>query len=157
LIARTHPPTRSQVLDLPQAVEQAQKLGSAEGLDDVVTYQAGDALVDDLGTDYDVVFLGNILHHFTPPQIGELLVRVRHAMSAAGTVAIWEVCQPDADDAQPDLIGDAFALFFRLTSTARCYTVGEFTSWLINAGFTDVQVQPLPVGRSLILLTGRAA
>jgi hypothetical protein len=48
-------------------------------------------------------------------------------------------------------------LFFRLTSTARCYTVGEFTSWLINAGFTDVQVQPLPVGRSLILLTGRAA
>ena len=64
---------RSEVLDLPQAVEHARKLASAEGLDDVVTYRAGDALVDNLGTDYDVVFLGNILHHFTPPQIGELL------------------------------------------------------------------------------------
>jgi hypothetical protein len=157
LIARAHPPIRSEVLDLPQAVEQAQKLASAEGLDDVVTYRAGDALVDDLGADYDVVFLGNILHHFTPHQIGELLARVRRAISAAGTVAIWEVCQPDADDVRPDLIGDAFALFFRLTSTARCYTAGEFTSWLSNAGFTDVQVQPLPVGRSLILVTGRAA
>jgi hypothetical protein len=48
-------------------------------------------------------------------------------------------------------------LFFRLTSTARCCAAGEFTSWLTNAGFTDVQVQPLPVGRSLILVTGRAA
>jgi len=157
LIARAHPPMRSQVLDLPQAVEQARKLASAEGLDDVVTYRAGDALVDDLGADYDVVFLGNILHHFTPQQIGELLASVRRAMTAAGTVAIWEVCQPAADDAQPDLIGDAFALFFRLTSTARCYTVSEFTSWLSNAGFIDVQVQPLPVGRSLTLVTGRAA
>jgi hypothetical protein len=117
---------RSEVLDLPQAVQQAQKLGSTEGLDDVVTYRAGDALVDDLGADYDVVFLGNILHHFTPQQIGELLARVRRAISAA-------------------------------TSTARCYTAGEFTSWLANAGFTDVQVQRLPVGRSLILVTGRAA
>ena len=67
---------RSEVLDLPQAVEHARKLASAEGLDDVVTYRAGDALVDNLGTDYDVVFLGNILHHFTPQQIGELLARV---------------------------------------------------------------------------------
>jgi O-methyltransferase domain len=156
LIARAHPPMSSQVLDLPQAVEQAQKLASAEGLDGVVTYRAGDALTDDLGADYDVVFLGNILHHFTPQQIGELLARVRRATSADGTVAIWEVCQPAADDAQPDLIGDAFALFFRLTSTARCYTVGEFTSWLTD-GFADVQVQPIPVGRSLTLVTGRAA
>jgi ubiquinone/menaquinone biosynthesis C-methylase UbiE len=119
LIARAHPPMRSQVLDLPQAVEQARKLASAEGLDDVVTFRVGDALVDDLGADCDVVFLGNILHHFTPQQIGDLLARVRRAMSAGGTVAIWEVSQPAADDAQPDLIGDAFALFFRLTSTAR--------------------------------------
>jgi len=157
LIARAHPPMRSEVLDLPQAVEQARKLGSAEGLDDVVTYRAGDVLVDDLGADYDVVLLSNILHHFAPQQIVELLARVRRAISTAGTVAIWEVCQQDADDAQPDLIGDAFALFFRLTSTARCYTADEFTRWLTNAGFTDVQIQALPVGRSLILVTGRAA
>lgn len=148
---------RSEVLDLPQAVEQARKLGSAEGLDDVVTYRAGDVMFDDLGADYDVVLPSNILHHFAPQQIVELLARVRRAISTAGTVAIWEVCQQDADDARPDLIGDAFALFFRLTSMARFYTAGEFTSWLTNAGFTDVQIQALPVGRSLILVTGRAA
>lgn len=72
-------------------------------------------------------------------------------------MAIWEVCQQDVDEPQPDLIGDAFALFFRLTSTARCYTAGEFTGWLTEGGFADVQTQALPVGRSLILVTGRAA
>lgn len=157
LIARAHPPMRAEVLDLPQAVEQARKLGSAAGLDDVVTYRAGDVLVDDLGADHDVLLLSNILHHFAPPQIVELLARVRRAISTAGTVAIWEVCQQDTDDAQPDLIGDAFALFFRLTSTARCYTAGEFTSWLTDAGFTDVQIHALTVSRSLILVTGRTA
>ncbi len=157
LIARAHPPMQSQVLDLPQAVEQARQLASAEGLDDVVTYRVGDALVDDLGADNDVVFLGNILHHFTPQQIRELLARVRRAISPGGTVAIWECCQPAADDAHPDLLGDAFALFFRLTSSARCYTVHEFISWLSDAGFTDVRAQPVPVMRSLTLVTGRAA
>lgn len=105
----------------------------------------------------DVVLLSNILHHFAPQQVVELLARVRRAINAGGTVAIWEVCQQDADEAQPDLIGDAFSMFFRMTSTARCSTAGEFTSWLTDAGFTDVQVQALPVGRSLILVTGRAA
>jgi hypothetical protein len=156
LIARAHPPMLSEVLDLPQAVKHARKLASAEGLDDVVTYRTGDALADDLGEDYDVVFLGNILHHFTPQQIGELLARVRAAMSQGATVAIWDCRQSEADEVEPDLIGDAFSLFFRLTSTARCYTKREFTSWLIDAGFVEVQVQSLPVGRSLILVTGRA-
>jgi len=62
LIARAHPPMRAEVLDLPQAVDHARHLGYAEGLDDLVTWRAGDALTDDLGDGYDEVFLGNILH-----------------------------------------------------------------------------------------------
>jgi hypothetical protein len=101
-----------------------------------------------------VVFLSNILHHFTPPQIDQLLERVRAALDPGGTVGIWELCQPGAGE-PPELLGDAFALFFRLTSSARCYTTAEFAGWLAGAGFVDVQVQPFPVGRSLALVTGR--
>jgi hypothetical protein len=154
LIARAHPPMRSEVLDLPPAVEQARKLAAAEGLEDVVTHRTGDALVDDLGEGYDVIFLSNILHHFTPPQIAQLLERVRTATSPGATVAIWELCQPGSGE-PPELLGDAFALFFRMTSSARCYTRAEFTTWLTDAGFVDVQVQPFPIGRSLALVTGR--
>jgi hypothetical protein len=156
LIARAHPPMHSEVLDLASAVKEARKLAAAEGLKDVVTHRVGDALVDDLGQGYDVVFLSNILHHFTALQIGQLLGKVRAAVNPGATVAIWELCQPGIDE-PAELLGDAFALFFRLTSSARCYTTAEFAGWLAEAGFDDVQIQPFPIGRSLALVTGRVA
>ncbi|HET9772641.1 MAG TPA: methyltransferase [Acidimicrobiia bacterium] len=154
LIARSHPPLRSEVLDLPNALEHAGKLAAAEGHDDIVTYRTGNCLVDDLGAGWDVVVLSQILHHFTPTEIADLLGRVRAATTPGATVAIFEVVQPAADD-PPELLGDAFALFFRLTSTGRCYTTDEYTGWLTGAGFTDVQTQLLPLGRSLAVFTGR--
>jgi hypothetical protein len=156
LICREHPPMRSLVLDLPDAVEQSRRLAHEEGLDDVVTHRSGDALTDDLGDGHDVVFLGNILHHFTPAQIGQLLGRVKGALGPAGTIAIWEVRRPERDD-PPDIVGDAYALFFRVTSTARCYTTGEYLGWLAAAGFSEVQAQPLPVAPFQLLATGRVA
>jgi predicted O-methyltransferase YrrM len=154
LISRAHPPLRSEVLDLPPAVEQARKLAAAEGLDDVVTHRAGNALTDDLGQGWDVVFIANILHHFTPAQIAELVARVRASTTPRATVAICEVVQPGPDE-PAELMGDAFALFFRLSSTARCYTTTEYAGWLTDAGFVDVDVQPFPLGRSLAVITGR--
>lgn len=154
LIARNHPPLRSEVLDLPEAVEPARRLAAAEGHADIVTHRAGNCLVDDLGTGWDVVVLSSLLHHFTPAQIAGLLGRVRAATTPGATVAIFELIQPDADD-PPELLGDAFALFFRLTSTGRCYTTTEYAGWLTDAGFTDVQTQLLPMGRSLAVFTGR--
>jgi hypothetical protein len=43
-----------------------------------------------------------------------------------------------------------------VTSTARCYTTGEYLDWLEAAGFTEVQAQPLPVAPFQLLATGRA-
>ena len=110
--------------------------------------------MDDLGDGQDVVFLGNILHHFSPDQIGELLGRIRTALSPGGTVAIWELRRPERYD-PPEIMGDAFALFFRVTSTARCYTTGEYLDWLKAAGFDAVQSHALPVAPFQLLATGR--
>jgi hypothetical protein len=155
LICREHPPMRSLVLDLPEAVEPCRRLAHEEGIDDVVTHRGGDALSDDLGHGHDVVFLGNILHLFKPTQIEPLLGRVKSALSPAGTIAIWDMRRPERDD-PPDIVGDAYSLFFRVTSAARCYTASEYLDWLEAAGFTEVQIQPLPVARFQLLATGRA-
>jgi hypothetical protein len=145
---------RSIVLDLPDAVEQSRILAHEEGLDDVVSHRTGDALMDDLGNGHDVVFLGNILHHFMPEQIEELLGRIRRASSPGGTVAIWEVRRPEPSE-PPDIVGDGFALFFRVTSTARCYATSEYLDWLARAGFVDIQAHPMPVAPFQLLATGR--
>jgi SAM-dependent methyltransferase len=154
MICREHPSMRSLVLDLPEAVEQSRLLAHEEGLDDVVSYRSGDALTDDLGDGYDVVFLGNILHHFTPKQIEKLLARVRRALAPSGTVAIWELRRPESAE-PPDIVGDGFALFFRVTSTARCYSASEYVDWLAGAGFMDVESHPMPFAPFQLLATGR--
>jgi ubiquinone/menaquinone biosynthesis C-methylase UbiE len=154
MICRKHPPMCSLVLDLPEAVEQARLLAHEEGLDDVVSYRSGDALTDDLGDGYDVVFLGNLLHHFTPEQIEKLLARVGRALQPSGTVAIWELRRPESTD-PPDIVGDGFALFFRVTSTARCYSASEYVDWLAGAGFIDVESHSMPFAPFQLLATGR--
>lgn len=156
MICRLHPGLRSEVLDLPQAIEHGMKLAREAGIDDIVTHRAGDALTDELGTDYDVIFLANIVHHFEPQQNLALLRRAKDALTPSGTVAIWEGEQP-AREAEPDIFGDAFALYFRITSTSRVYTAEEYVRWLSATGYEDVQVSRLPMSPGAVLITGRSA
>jgi hypothetical protein len=154
LIARAHQPLRSEVLDLPEAIEHARALGHDEGIDDVVSYRAGNALTDHLGNGLDAVFIGNLVHHLSPASATDLLRRVRAALVRGGTVTIMDSPQPDLDDHRHDAITDTYGLFFRLTSTARCYSIDELTTWLDDAGFTNISAD-VP-GALLVLATGHA-
>ena len=156
MICRLHPGLRSEVLDLPQAIEHDRKLAQEVGINDVVTHRAGDALTDDLGADYDVIFLGNIAHHFTSEQNLTLLRRAKEALTSGGTIAIWEAEQP-GPEAEADIFGDAFALYFRLTSTSRVYTADEYAGWLSATGYEDVQVSRSPMCPWMVFIAGRCA
>jgi predicted O-methyltransferase YrrM len=155
MICRQQPPMRSEVLDLPEAVEHARKLAQEIGIDDVVTHRGGNALVDDLGGDYDLVFVADTAHHFTLDQNRDLFRRAESALTPSGTVAIWDYERPNPE-AEPELAGDALALFFRITSTAQCYTSADYADWLESAGFVDVKPHPAPFAASHTLVTGRA-
>jgi predicted O-methyltransferase YrrM len=153
-ICRRHPPMRSEVLELPQALEHAKQLAREEGIDDVVSHRAGNALTDDLGRDYDAVFLGNLVQNFSPDVNLDLLRRVKSALTPGGTVVIWEIKRPEPN-APPELGGDGYALFFRIGSTARCYAMSDYTDWLKSVGFTKIGVDPTRFTPTQILVTGR--
>jgi hypothetical protein len=152
-ICRRHPPLRSTVIDLPQAVAQAQPLAKAAGIDDVVAYREGDLLTSDLGRDHDVVLLANILHHFTADRIVPILGRASDAMRPDATIAIWEAEAPKSGT--PAAAGDAVALYFRLTSTARAYHADEYSAWLRDAGFGGIKVVRPALSPGNVLVTGR--
>ena len=137
-LCRKHQPMRSTVLDLPAAIEHARALALREGIDDVVEHRAGDLTRDDIGEGWDVVLLSNILHHFQPEQIVNILTRARRAMAPDGTVAIWEIERPKRS--APPSEGDGVALFFRLTSTAGAYNGAEHAAWLESAGFDRTKI-----------------
>lgn len=153
-ICRVHPLLRSEVVDLPDAIEHARELSRMEGINDVVTHRAGDVLTFSFGNQkYDVVFLGNIIHHFNEAQNRDLLKRIKASLNSKGTVAIWDFRYPEPESA-PDLVGDGFALLFRISSAARCYTQAEIESWLVEAGFGDVRIHEGPAATHS-LVTGR--
>jgi hypothetical protein len=152
-ICRRHPPMTAVVLDLPQALEPARELARAEGIGDLVEHRAGDLQTTDLGTGNDVVLLSNILHHCGPEANAALLRRVHASLAPAGTAAIWEIERPDRGSKAG--AGDGAALFFRLTSTACCYSGGEYAAWLAAAGFARVRVQRPVLSPGSVLVTGR--
>ena len=154
MIARRHPPMRSVVLELPESVESARAVAKEEGIDDVVTHTIGDVAAADLGSDaFDVVFMGNIVHHFSSDENRRLLERIRNALTRGGTAAIWDFRCPEGGQAR-DCIGDGFALLFRLSSSSRLHGEDEMTAWMRDAGLADVTIHPGP-SPSHTLITGR--
>ncbi|HYK89887.1 MAG TPA: methyltransferase, partial [Acidobacteriota bacterium] len=137
-ICRRHPPLRSIVLDLPSALEPARQLARKVGIDDIVEYRAANLLEDSLGQGADVVLLSNIVHHFSPEQNADLLIRVYSAMNPGGTVAIWD-SERRPPNARAEVASDAASLYFRLTSTSQVTTAKEYETWLRNAGFLQVR------------------
>ena len=51
-----------------------------------------------------------------------------------GSVGIFDIEVP-ADSAGPEAAADAFALYFRITSTSSCFRDRDCESWLSQAGF----------------------
>ena len=110
-------------------------------------------LRDDLESAWDVVLLSNILHHFSADDIRRILKRAYEALTANGTIAIWDLERP-APGKHPNE-GDGIALFFRLTSTAAIYSGDEYAAWLRDAGFERITVVRPVLRPSTVLVHAR--
>jgi hypothetical protein len=153
-ICRKHPPMRSTVLELPEAMEGARRLAQKEGIDDIVEHRAGCLLKGDWGSGHEVVLLFNILHHFLPEQIAGILRTARSALRGKGVVAVWELERPLAGSKVT--AGDGAALYFALTSTGGAYHADEYAGWLRAAGFESIRVARGRLTPGKILVTALA-
>ena len=143
-ICRRHPGLRATVLDLPEAVAHAEPLLAAEGMGDRVVLRAGDALVDDLGTEaYDVVFMMSLAHHFDDATNRALMRRLADALRPGGVAVIGDSIRLDPREA--DLMGSFFDLYFAMTSRAGLWTYDEMAEWQRAAGLVPRKPIRLPL------------
>ncbi len=136
--AQAHPDLTAVVLDLPTVLPIAESHVGAAGLSRRITTRAGDLRRDDLGRDFDLVFLSSICHMLGPDGNRDLLVRAARALAPEGRVVIQDfILEPDRTEPRQAVL---FAINMLVgTEAGGTYTEEEYGSWLMAAGLTDVR------------------
>ena len=150
-LCRRHPGLSSVVLDLPEAVEQAAPLLAAEGMDDRVVHRAGDALIDDLGTEaYDLILAFSVVHHFDADTNRALAKRCARALRPGGIYVIGDLMRPESpsEASAQDLFYD---LYFALTSRSGLWSTDEMAEWQRTAGLKPQKPKRLIMGQGPVL------
>jgi SAM-dependent methyltransferase len=134
-LCEKHPALTSTILELPGALDQASELVEQHGLGDRVKHRAGDALTDDLGTEaWDLVFVSNLVHHFSPEQNASLSARAFRALKPGGLFVIGELLRGEVPG-EGGAVGATSDLYFALTSASGTWSLSEIQGWMRQAGF----------------------
>ena len=154
-LCRRHPELSAEVLDLPEAVEQAAPILAAEGMGDRVVHRAGDALTDDLGTDrYDLILAFSLVHHFDADANRAFTARCARALRPGGIFVIGDQMRP----AQPSKASSQdlfFDLYFALTSRSGLWSTEEMSEWQRSAGLRPRKpMRLIPGGQGPVLQVG---
>ena len=139
-------------LDWPEVLTTTRKTVERFGLTHRFSFIAGDLLEADFGRDYDIATLGQILHSEGEERSRALLAKTSDALANGGTIAIAEFL------VNPDRTAPVNGLLFAVnmlvnTDRGDTYSFDEISTWLRDAGFTDVRSLEAPGPSPLILAT----
>ena len=156
-LCRKHPDLKSVILDLPDAVRHAAPILAEENPGGRVTHRPGNALADDLGERcVDIVFMSQLVHHFTDAQNRALLQKIARALRPKGVCVMLDSIRPT----RPGEGGQTAALldlYFAMTSESGTWPLETMQDWLRGAGLTPekpIWLRTMPGGA---LVAGRAA
>jgi precorrin-6B methylase 2 len=151
--ARRYPHLRATVFDLPAALEIAREKIAEAAFADRITTHPGDFFTEALPKGADVVLLSMILHDWTPEKNRVILTRCFDALPSGGAVIVSELMMND------EKTGPASAALMSLNmlieTEGRNYTWAEYTEWLKEVGFREIQRVPVVSPGANGLLVGR--
>jgi len=150
--ARAVPGLKSEIVDLRDVAPLAQEHIRKAGLTDRISTRVGDMLRDPLGEDYDLILASAICHMFSPEENRGLFQRVYRALAPKGRLVVQDFIL------EPDKTAPRAAAMFALnmlvgTRAGSTYNEQEYTTWLRDAGFSDVRRERLPGPTGLMIAT----
>jgi 2-polyprenyl-3-methyl-5-hydroxy-6-metoxy-1,4-benzoquinol methylase len=120
------------LFDLPETIKIASEIIKREKVN--VNLMEGDFLVDEIGRDYDLIFISQVLHAYSEEDNLEILRKVRRALVRSGRVAIQEFYI--SKDKTSPLSSALFSVNMLVnTEGGRAYSPEEIKAWLKNTGF----------------------
>jgi SAM-dependent methyltransferase len=140
MFARRWPDLGVTILELPEVARIAERNVRAAGVNDRVTVVAGDMYQDDLGSDFDVVFLSDVLHQADPKAAETVVSKAWRAMKPGGRIVVQAMFLNE-DRVSPRWPTIVSLNLLALYGSGRSYTVGETMELLRGAGFTNARHQ----------------
>ena len=155
MFCRQNPLLSASVFDLPQALTMTDELISVEKMSGRVSLKPGNFWIDDLGDNYDVALMFNILHAYSPEKNIELLRKVSRSMNSHGLIVVMEQLA-DKTVSQLAKVGTRFfGLAYLAALGGQTRTFDEVSEWLLKSGFSNprrINFRRTP-GNSLVLAT----
>ncbi len=143
LLAKAFPALSCTVMDLPEIVQIAEELIAEEGVDDRVKTRAGDYHTTEFPQGNDVVNIFGVLHQESPNTIQDILNRSFNSLTPGGVINIMDM-MTGASHTAPKFSA-LFAVNMALTTEdGWVFSDRELSGWLSTAGFTDIEIEPLP-------------
>lgn len=148
---RAKPGLKAVVFDTPIVVPLTQGYIEEAGLSDRITTTAGDFNTDELGRDFNLVFLSQILHAYSPEENIELLKKSYRALKPGGRIIIQEFVVDEGRTSPPQAV--LFALNMLVATRAGdTYTENEMRNWLNTARFQNTyRIDPPDTGSTLLI------
>lgn len=134
-----HPWLEATIFDGATARPLAEETIAAEGVQERVSFQAGDFLQDDIGQGWDVVLLFNTIRSLSEDDARWLLRRLAEATTDDGMVVIMDqlVDHPRSRFARAN--ARLIDLELMNTSQGDIYRADQVSAWLPEAGFPRLQ------------------
>jgi len=133
-LARVYPGVSVTLLDWERILTIACKVAADLGVQSQVTPLPGDLWTVPYGSNhYDVIYLGNITHFFSPEQNTHLFRKAHEALVPGGMLVVNAVRRECPDPMGP-------ALWFYATSEGGApYEFQEYKDMLESAGYSDIE------------------
>jgi 2-polyprenyl-3-methyl-5-hydroxy-6-metoxy-1,4-benzoquinol methylase len=126
------------LFDQPVTIPIARKIIASEGIAGI-SFIEGDFIKDNIGSGYDLILASQICHCISDSENQILMHKCRNALNTSGRLVIQEFVL-DKDHTTP-LSGALFSVNMLVSNAGgRSYSPDEISRWLINAGFSDIQI-----------------
>ena len=134
------------LFDLPETMKIAKKVAKQSGLSkNSIKFMDGDFIQDDIGKDYDLILISQILHMFSEKTNMALIRKCKKALSKNGKIVIHEFIINE--DRTMPVYSSLFAINMLVnTSGGRTYSPAEISKWFRKTGFKKVSKKAVADG-----------
>lgn len=150
IMLKKNPQAKSTQLDWANVNRVARSIVDRHGVAERFSVIDGDFHREALPAGrYDVIIYSHIAHMEPPEENVRIFARLRAALKPGGTLVVADFVQAD------DRSGPPFALQFHLnmllhTRGGATYRQSDYRTWLVEAGFRDVTIEPTEGPASLV-------